>query len=153
MSTLYLIRHADAGDRIGGDDRLRSLTIAGQEQARALAESFARTTVTRVISSPSLRCIGTVAPMALLRGLSIEIDDRLHEDADPVAAAEFLLTVDGDWIIGSHGEPLGSVIRQFVQRGAECSDPLRVQKASTWVATVDAGVPSEVHYLAPPGSF
>ena len=56
---LYIVRHADAGDRDNweGDDADRPLTDLGRQQARALGEAFRRQglAVEVVVSSPLTR--------------------------------------------------------------------------------------------------
>ena len=67
---LYLIRHAKAGSRVAykGDDRLRPLNGPGRRQAKALATRLApmlkTTGVTTLYSSPFIRCIETLQPLA-----------------------------------------------------------------------------------------
>ena len=61
----YLVRHAKAGsrERWTAPDRDRPLTAAGRVQAAALTRLLQATT--RVVSSsPYLRCVETVAPLA-----------------------------------------------------------------------------------------
>ena len=56
---LYVIRHADAGDRAvwTGDDAERPLSPLGHEQARALGEAFRQRGISigKVVSSPLVR--------------------------------------------------------------------------------------------------
>ena len=72
--TLVLVRHASAGDRHewDGDDRLRPLDKKGRKQAARLLDVLADVTVRRIVSSPYLRCVQTVEPLARARGLEVE---------------------------------------------------------------------------------
>lgn len=81
--TLLLIRHASAGDsdEWQGDDRLRPLDSKGRRQAEALAALLAGFDLDRVVSSPYLRCVQTVEPLARSREQEIELDDALGADS------------------------------------------------------------------------
>jgi len=74
---LILVRHAEAAP--GEPDELRSLTPAGREQARALAERLPRADV--VLSSPLLRARETAEPIARASGVPVEADARLAPGA------------------------------------------------------------------------
>ena len=66
--TLLLLRHATAGHRRPGvgeaEDRLRPLDARGRRQANALPELYADLGVTRVLTSPYVRCRESVEPLA-----------------------------------------------------------------------------------------
>ena len=90
-----LVRHASAGDRStwDGDDRLRPLDKRGRKQAESLVELLLPLGVSRVVSSPYVRCVETVEPLAAALGVEVELDDRLAEGAG--RAAIELLEEDG----------------------------------------------------------
>jgi 8-oxo-dGTP diphosphatase len=77
-----LVRHASAGDRAAweGDDRARPLDERGREQARDLVSRLAPFHVDAIYSSPAVRCIETVEPLASARGLQLLVRDELGED-------------------------------------------------------------------------
>jgi 8-oxo-(d)GTP phosphatase len=79
---LLLVRHASAGDRDAweGDDRARPLEERGRRQAAALVEVLARFSVERVLTSPAVRCVQTVEPLASSRGLCLEPREELWEE-------------------------------------------------------------------------
>lgn len=80
--SLLLIRHAFAGDssQWEGDDRLRPLDERGRRQAMALVDALSGFELDRIVSSPYLRCVQTVEPLAHARGLPIEHDEGLSAD-------------------------------------------------------------------------
>lgn len=80
MSVL-LVRHASAGDadQWEGDDRLRPLDAKGLAQASRLVELLDGYEISRVLSSPAVRCVQTVEPLARERGVEIEVRDELAE--------------------------------------------------------------------------
>jgi 8-oxo-dGTP diphosphatase len=90
--TLVLVRHASAGDRAGweGDDRLRPLDEKGRKQAERLPEVLAGVAVGRIVSSPYLRCVQTVEPLARDRGLEVEAADELGEERQGVDGPRLL---------------------------------------------------------------
>ena len=51
--TIFLVRHGKAGDRPSwhGDDRLRPVSKAGQQQARAIADMLRGARFERIFSS------------------------------------------------------------------------------------------------------
>ena len=78
---LYLVRHAKAGQRSrwDGPDHLRPLTKAGRAQAQALAAWLANEPISRLLSSPYVRCVQTLEPLAEKLALEIEITEHLTE--------------------------------------------------------------------------
>jgi 8-oxo-dGTP diphosphatase len=102
--TSVLVRHASAGrgrDFAGDDDSQRHLDARGRLQAAALVELFGPLGVRRVLSSPYVRCVETVEPLAAALGLPVEIEERLAEGAG--GAAEDLLHEDGA-VCCTHGD-------------------------------------------------
>ena len=95
--TLLLIRHASAGDRDAwvGDDDLRPLDGRGQGQASRLPELLGDYEITHVLSSPAVRCVQTVEPLARSRGLDIEVREELGEEQQDEAGAELVRALVG----------------------------------------------------------
>ena len=81
--TIYLVRHVKAGERAlwDDDDRLRQISKSGQRQARGLIEVLADGRFERIVSSPYVRCIESVAPLSSVRQLAIEVSEALAEEA------------------------------------------------------------------------
>lgn len=73
-SALVVLRHARAVKRAAweGPDLHRPLTSDGRDQARRLVPVLAAYGVTRVLTSPSKRCVTTVAPYAEEQVLAVE---------------------------------------------------------------------------------
>lgn len=78
---LALVRHAWAGNRKAWtvDDRLRPLDARGLEQARRLPELLAPLAPERIVSSPYLRCVQTLEPLAAALGKPVEALEPLAE--------------------------------------------------------------------------
>ena len=80
--SIFVVRHAKAGSRHewdGDDDTERPLTKPGRRQAAALAARLAGEQVTGLWSSPYVRCVQTIEPLAEVLGLDIVTDPRLAE--------------------------------------------------------------------------
>jgi phosphohistidine phosphatase SixA len=63
-----------------GDDRVRPVDEQGRREAQALVAALEDEPLVRIVSSPYVRCVQTVEPLAGARGLEIELDDRLGAD-------------------------------------------------------------------------
>ena len=79
--TLVLVRHGSAGDRMlwVGDDRLRPLDKKGRKQAKRLPDLLEGIAIRRIVSSPYVRCVQTVEPLAEARRLAVEEAPELAE--------------------------------------------------------------------------
>jgi len=115
--TAVLVRHASAGDRDEwrGDDRLRRLDEKGRRQAQALVGELRPFGVLRVVSSPYVRCVETVEPLAAALGLEVERDDRLAEGSGD--AARPLLDEDGV-VACTHGDVVHDLLGYGLKKGA-----------------------------------
>jgi 8-oxo-dGTP diphosphatase len=103
---LLLVRHGRAGDRAlwDGDDRERPLDPRGTEQANALVALLASFPVDAILSSPYLRCVQTVEPLAAARELEIELRAELGEELQLTAGIELVRAHAGqDAVICGHG--------------------------------------------------
>ena len=112
--SVILLRHASAGDRDEwrGDDRLRPLDKRGRKQAKRLRDVLLAHDVKRVLSSPYVRCMETVAPL----GLDIETDDRLAEGASPEGTLELLADLDGA-VACTHGDVIEALLGRNLRKG------------------------------------
>lgn len=104
--TVVLVRHASAGDRSAwrGGDRVRPLDERGHRQALALVDTLAPYRVDRILSSPYLRCIQTVEPLAAARGVAIEPREELAEERQAADGLALVRSLDGeDAVVCTHG--------------------------------------------------
>ncbi|HVC42240.1 MAG TPA: phosphoglycerate mutase family protein [Candidatus Saccharimonadales bacterium] len=149
--TSYLVRHAKAGsrERWTAPDRDRPLTAAGRIQAAALARLLGPTT-RLVRSSPYLRCVETVAPLAEALGLLVENEDRLAEGADPGWALRQLASTPGS-VLCTHGDVMASIVTTLADDHVPMVGGLEWAKAGTWAFDIAAGRIAGARYLPPPG--
>lgn len=75
---LYFIRHAEP-DSSEPDNYKRKLTVSGEIQAQRLSEIFNDINVDGVYSSPYLRAIKTVEPIAKSKSLNVQLLDQFRE--------------------------------------------------------------------------
>jgi 8-oxo-dGTP diphosphatase len=152
VSTLYVIRHADAGSRAAweGDDALRPLSRKGRRQAGGIATRLKDVGVTRLISSPSTRCIETLEPLAELLGLTVETDARLREGSDGPAAlalADELRDLGDVGAVCSHGDVIPDLLSELRILGVTFHHDLTWPKGSTWELGGDAGAWTDARYV------
>jgi phosphohistidine phosphatase SixA len=148
---VFVVRHAKAGSRrrFDGDDRLRPLSRNGRAQADALVTLLAHEGITRVLTSPYTRCRGTVEPLAVQLGLSVEDDEGLAEGSDWAYALKLAETAAAPIALCSHGDVIGDLMHHLASRGVQLDDD-RIEKGSTWVLQVEGGEIVKARYLAPP---
>jgi 8-oxo-dGTP diphosphatase len=117
--SVVLLRHAHAGDREAwsGDDRLRPLDERGREQALAFRDLLADRRIARIVSSPYVRCVETVEPLAAALGLPVETDDRLGEGASRPDALSLLSELD-DGLACTHGDVIEGLLGYGLRKGA-----------------------------------
>ncbi len=133
---LYLLRHADAHSLGPGpaQDRDRPLTPKGHQQAQAVAVSLRDAGIRRLLSSPALRCLETLAPLvAACRDGVIEREPRLLEGA-PFHGLLDLVKEFGDepTLLCSHGDLIPELIDHFRRSGLQLAEPPRCQTGSVW---------------------
>ena len=154
VTRVLLVRHAHAGDRAAwrGPDDLRPLSERGRAQAVALVALLAPYELEAVLSSPSLRCVQTVEPLAAARGLPIREADELLEGSGARETARWLArqAEQGSLAACTHGDIVPGVLDAARADGARVPDELRWAKGSTWVLTLADGRWRDAEYLPPP---
>ena len=140
MSSAYVIRHAKAKSRVKWTepDEVRPLTKRGRREAEALAERLGDEPFARLVSSPYLRCVQTLEPLAMATGLPIETTELLSEGGDAARVVELLLTLARDEPIAccTHGDVVFDVARTVASRGVPLDGPYDVPVASAWILEV-----------------
>jgi phosphohistidine phosphatase SixA len=118
---VYLVRHATAGHRAsweGDDDLLRPLDDRGRRQAEGLVELLGRREFERIVSSPAVRCVDTVVPLADSRGLTVEPSDALAEGAGREAALELFRAAAGPLVASVHGDTVEELTGGSAKKGS-----------------------------------
>jgi broad specificity phosphatase PhoE len=134
--TLLLIRHANAGSRKdwSGDDALRPLSAKGRRQARTLVDQLEPWAPSRVLSSPYLRCLETVTPLAHDLGLKVEALNELAEGAGRDAVDLVRSLHDSHVALCTHGDVIPEILVSLADEDRFDLGPApRQAKGSTWV--------------------
>jgi 8-oxo-dGTP diphosphatase len=137
-SVVYVVRHAKAGERRvwEADDELRPLSNKGWRQAEALAVRLGRRLGGRqvdLVSSPYVRCVQTLEPLAARLDGTITIDDRLAEAQPFEAVLDLLGDVTDGAVLCSHGDVIPETVQALVRRGMEVQGPPDWRKGTVWV--------------------
>jgi phosphohistidine phosphatase SixA len=148
----YLVRHAHAGDKHAwtGPDGLRPLSDPGRRESHGLLTQLRDYRITRILSSPAVRCLQTVEPLARRRGVPIETAETLGVDADPDGLVALLLDpAAAEAVLCSHGELIGKVVDRLVGQLPDAKLERIWPKGSTWVLGVADGRVQQARYLPP----
>ena len=137
--TIYLVRHAKAGSRSrwDGPDEQRPLSKNGRRQTAAVTDALVDSGVTRIITSPFVRCSQTVEPLAERLGIPLEPSDALAEGAGITDALELVEKyADEHTVLCSHGDVIGDLLHHYEQLGITLDgDPLERTKSKPWTWT------------------
>jgi 8-oxo-dGTP diphosphatase len=134
--SLFVVRHAKAGSRhdwAGDDDAERPLTKSGRRQADALAERLAGAGIGGLWSSPYVRCMQTLAPLAARLGMDVVADDRLAEGAPFEPVLSMLAQVPDGAVLCGHGDLIPELIAALDRRGTTLLARPDWRKAALWV--------------------
>ncbi|WP_198165836.1 NUDIX hydrolase [Agromyces laixinhei] len=117
---LAIVRHGKAVGRSSwpGDDATRPLTERGVEQAAGLVATLGAWAPKRIVSSPAVRCVTTVTPLAAATGIEIRRDAGLSQDAWEAGESEVRRVVGKrvragkSAILCGHGPVLPEIMRE-----------------------------------------
>ena len=150
---LFIVRHAKAGNRSewDSDDLSRPLTGKGRRQAIAIAEQLAPFATGSLLSSPSVRCVQTLEPLAALTGIAVVVDLKLAEGNGFQGALDLLATVPDGSVLCSHGDVIPETIAALARRGCVIVGEPEWRKASVWqLGRSDDGAITEATAWPPP---
>ena len=142
-----LVRHGHAGDKRlwEGDDALRPLDGRGRRQAAGLVASLRHVDVTRLLSSPRLRCRQTLQPLAHRLALPVTTWDVLSPDADVRRLDRRLADprLHGA-VLCTHGETLDALFDLWARRRTFVTVDDRAaagptEKGAAWIVATDVG--------------
>ncbi|MGH9105753.1 MAG: SixA phosphatase family protein [Acidimicrobiales bacterium] len=150
---VLLVRHGHARQRKewAGDDSLRPLSPHGDKQAEGLV-SIARgfRAVTRALSSPYLRCVQTLGPLAAARGIRVEPVEALAEGQSSAAVRLVRSLAGHDIAVCTHGDVIAEILVSLADEDRVDLGPNpRQAKGSVWVLEGTAGSFSSACYLPP----
>ena len=125
--TLVIIRHAHR-NKSEGREIDNGLSAKGRKQARALAKIYSKMFKKMrpvTYSSPKLRCIETVEPIATKRNVPVQILDSLNEALTTSELRRKINDFDAFWrandaklmVVSSHGDWIPAYVKKVT--GAE----------------------------------
>ncbi len=137
-----LVRHGVAGERAQWDeeDHLRPLDRRGERQAAALPQSLSDLPIRRILTSPAVRCVQTVAALGVALGMEVEETPALAEGAARADIMALLPTIGAGTVLCTHGD----VCHKIVGRR-------KTPKGSAWVVDVGARGVTAVRHIPAPG--
>jgi 8-oxo-dGTP diphosphatase len=149
----YLVRHAVAEHRRAWSepDDLRPLSASGRTQAQRLVTQRDWSAVTSVRSSPAVRCVDSVRPLAEALELPLVEESMLAEASDPTRVLALIESSgDGDLVLCTHGDVIPEVLKLIEHRGVMLPRQLQWRKGSTWVIEHDGDAFVGATYTPPP---
>ena len=105
------------------------------------------------MSSPFVRCVQTVSPLADALGLPVQLRDDLAEGQPPSYLEKAILEAEGEGstAICVHGVTLRALLDDLMERGIARRVKQASKKGATWVLEVrDGAIVSARHVPAPP---
>jgi len=153
VTTFYVVRHAKAGSRSHwtGDDRKRPLSKKGQKQAEELVAVLGKYKIASIHSSPYLRCVETVEPLARELRLEIALAPELAEGRGLRGLHRFFddATLDAA-VLCTHGDLVWELVEDLTSRRLLPAFRDDFDKGSTWAVEVEDGSPVRARYIPAP---
>jgi 8-oxo-(d)GTP phosphatase len=152
---LLLVRHAHARARKDwtGDELARPLTNQGQRQAQGLVSVVSRFGgPSLVVSSPSLRCLQTVAPLAARFEIGVEQDPSVAEgeSVKAVNLVRHLASQGTTPVVCTHGDVIVEILVALADEDRVDLGPRPKQaKGSVWALEAIDGRFVSAQYFAP----
>jgi 8-oxo-dGTP diphosphatase len=153
MGTFYVVRHAKAGSRSNWpeDDRLRPLGKKGFKQAEALVAVLEPFPITAVFSSPFLRCVQTIEPLARVRKLPVKQTSMLAEGHGLAGAMQVMSHPKLDHaVLSTHGDIVWELVDELVKQHVIRPGAGGFDKGSTWVVDLEEGSFTRARFIPAP---
>jgi 8-oxo-(d)GTP phosphatase len=150
---VLLIRHAQAGSRRDSKvpDGQRRLSARGLKQARSLVETLEGFSPQRILSSPAVRCVQTVAPLAKALNVKVEEAEDLSEGAGLSALALVRNVACEKIALCTHGDVIPDILVALADEDhLDLGSRPRQAKGSVWVLEADGSRFVKAIYLPPP---
>jgi broad specificity phosphatase PhoE len=104
---------------------VRPLTPVGLAQSKIIAERLLTHQPSMLLSSPYVRCVQTLEPLAETAGLEIVIDERLTEESPLEKSLAVLEDVPDNAVLCSHGDVIPDLVNGLIRRGMEVDASMR----------------------------
>ena len=149
---VYLVRHVHAGRRTdwSAADHLRPISTLGDDQLDTLMDYLTARPITYIASSPYVRCVQTVAPLADLLDIEVDEQQALVEGASPDDSVALIRKLGGEAaVLSTHGDIAGGIIEHLAAAGVPLDGPLAWAKGSVWELDLAAGEVVGGRYVPP----
>lgn len=150
---LLLVRHAHALARKEWPkaDLKRPLSDQGHKEAKGLVTVTGNSLpVSRLLSSPYLRCVQTLMPLAKARGLEIELSDDLAEGQGASAVKLARALAGSDVALCTHGDVIAEMLMTFADEDrVDLGRNPRQAKGSVWSLEGSDGCFVSARYFPP----
>lgn len=153
MATFYVVRHAKAGSRSHwtGDDRKRPLSQKGLQQAERIASELGSLRIAFIYSSPYLRCVQTVEPLARRLHVDVTETTELAEGRGLRGLYRFFDDPALDRVVlCTHADLVWELVEDLTNRRVLPAFREAFDKGSTWVVEVEDGSPVGARYIPAP---
>ena len=149
MTELYFIRHAKP-DYSVHEDALRPLTALGEAQAQTLVDRLSHIHFDAIYSSPYLRCVRTVQPLANAQKLEVITHDGLRErKVDSLWIEDFQGFAQRQWADFQYKLTDGECLAEVQQRNLAALGEILTAEAGNTIAISTHGTALSVilnHY-------
>jgi phosphohistidine phosphatase SixA len=154
---VVVVRHGCAGDKDqwSGPDDDRPLDDAGIRQAEALAPALEHAGIRRILTSPTVRCRDTVAPLARALGLPVEDAPLGVGGSEPGLFGVIRRADVADAVLCTHSElmaPLLAAIRRVRAPidAVRDDDDWLLEKGTAWeLAVAPTGAVTALRHIVP----
>jgi 8-oxo-dGTP diphosphatase len=102
------------------------------------------------MSSPYLRCVQTVEPLARARRMEVKQTQVLAEGQGLGAYELFQDEALDHAVLCTHGDIVWELVEDLARRQVLPSFQEQFEKGGTWVVEVEKGSPVKAHYIAAP---
>ena len=153
LPTFYIERHAKAGSRSHWpeDDRLRPLNKKGVKQAQELVTVLEPFPIAAVYTSPFLRCVQTVEPLAKAHKLPIKQTSMLAEGHGLAGAMQVMQHPKLDHaVLSTHGDIMWELVEELVQQRVIKPGTGGFDKGSTWLVDMEDGAFTRARFISAP---
>jgi len=151
-STIYLVRHAQAGVKAQWKDKdhKRPLDRRGRKQAIDLALELQAHPVTRIITSDYQRCLQSAKPLVNSIRVPAEAGRRLRVGVSSEDLLKLVREVKGEAaVVITHGEVIGPFVGYLAAGGVDLDGPMEWKKGSMWVFEATKGKIRSGRYVPP----
>ncbi|HEY1740986.1 MAG TPA: phosphoglycerate mutase family protein [Acidimicrobiia bacterium] len=150
--TIYLLRHCKAGRRSSDldEDWWRPLSVAGRRQARELTHAMHKARFAFILSSPYVRCMESVVPLAAHHALAIKPTEALAEGASLEGALALVKQhAERGAVLSSHGDIIPAVLEYLAANGTDLGRQPRCEKGSIWAIDGEIDSGAAARYIPP----